>query len=62
MSLADVDLADVSPCPNCGKPVRRFATVPIAGAGVDLIRSGPWWCDACTQAKCAAAADAVRAR
>lgn len=47
-----VDLAKVSPCPGgCGTLVRRFASVPIRGQGLDGDPSGPWWCSACLQAK-----------
>lgn len=58
--MPDVDLAKVDPCPNCGKPTRRMGGVPIGGSGLDLVFSGPWWCDDCLRAKCNAAADAVR--
>lgn len=54
-----VDLAKVDPCPNCGKPTRRMGGVPISGSGLDLVFSGPWWCDDCLKAKCKAAADRV---
>lgn len=50
--LEDVDLAKVDLCPGgCGTRVRRFASVPIAGSGLDLVVSGPWWCPACLQAQ-----------
>lgn len=54
-NVEDADLAIVSPCPNCGKPVRRFSSTPIAGSGLDRIFSGPWWCDECLQKKTDAA-------
>lgn len=62
MSPSAADLAKVDPCPGCGTSTRRMGGVPIAGSGLDLEFSGPWWCDACLQAKCdAAVADVTRA-
>lgn len=55
-----IDLAKTDPCPNCGQPVRRFPSVPIAGTTRDPIASGPWWCRDCLQAKTDAAAEGLR--
>lgn len=56
MNRDGVDLAKVDPCPGCGTPTRRMGGVPIAGSGLALVFSGPWWCAACLQAKCDEAA------
>lgn len=48
--LQDIDTARVSPCPGCGVDVRRFSSTPVAGSGLDLVFSGPWWCDWCIKA------------
>lgn len=55
-NIDDVDLADIDPCPGCGRPVRRFANVPVSGNGLDIVRSGPWYCPACIDARARTAA------
>lgn len=52
VELGDVDTAAIAPCPGCGAAVRRMGGVPIAGSGLDLTPSGPWWCATCIQTRC----------
>lgn len=54
--MTDFIVGKVDPCPGCGELVRRFASVPIRGSGLDGEPSGPWWCAKCLHAKCDAAA------
>lgn len=50
-AIDDIDLAEVGACPGCGDPVRRFASVPIGGSGLDLIHATVAWCASCTRAR-----------
>lgn len=50
---SEIDTADVSPCPKCGEPVRRFSTTRWDRGGRESHE--PWWCATCLQAKCVAA-------
>lgn len=63
MSQQSFDIGKVDPCAGgCGAQVRRFASVPIKGNGLDASPSGPWWCAECLQKRCSEAADKVRDR
>jgi len=59
MKFEDLDLAHVLPCQVCGTPTRTL-TVPIAGAGLDLVYPDKTTCRSCLLAKVIAAADPVR--
>lgn len=59
VSLSDLDLAKVGPCPGCGRPVRRMGSVPISGTGLDLHFADKSWCRQCLQAKTDAAVEGI---
>lgn len=58
-SIEALDLAKVGPCPGCGIPVRRMS-VPIAGAGLDLIYAHESFCVVCIRRPLVEMCDEIR--